>query len=87
MKTFKDLEFKPHPNFGSFNTQARLDFDNGYGISVVNGKMAYCNENEYEVAIFKNGSICYTTPITDDVLGYNSPENVTEIMKQIQELK
>ena len=36
MKTFKDLEFKPHPN-GQGGVQAIMKFKNGHRISVVGG--------------------------------------------------
>lgn len=42
--------------------------------------------DSYEVAVMKDGILCYDTPITDDVIGYVSKEGVTRIMKQIQEL-
>jgi hypothetical protein len=35
----------------------------------------------------KNGELTYTTPITDDVIGYLTPEQVTEKLIQIQDLK
>lgn len=81
MKTFEDLEFKP--GICGF-TRARMNFDNGYGVSVIYGPYAYCDENTYEVAVLKNDELCYSTPITDDVLGYQDREQVTEIMKIIQ---
>lgn len=85
MKTFKDLKFKPHKI--SSGIHARLDFDNGYSVSVVQGEFFYTNnQKEYELAVMKNGDICYDTPITDDVLGYLSKEEVTKYMIQIQEL-
>jgi hypothetical protein len=40
----------------------------------------------YELAIFKDGDICYDTPITDDVIGYLRPEDVTEVIQKIQKL-
>jgi len=86
MKTFKDLEFKNHPN-PSFSTQATMNFDNGYGASVINGYGAYCNDDTYEVAVLFEDKLCYSTPITNDVIGYQSEEEVSEIMKQVQQLK
>lgn len=86
MKDFNDLVFKVHPVFAG-GYQSRFEFDNGYGVSVVNGQGSYVNgPNQYEVAILKNGDLCYDTHITDDVLGYNTPEEVSRIMKQCQEL-
>lgn len=92
MKTFDDLEFDVHPArfsmFGKFSEQARMDFDNGYGVSVITGSGAYSdNEHPYEVAVMKDGSLCYDTDITDDVIGYCDTQKVTDIMKQVQELK
>lgn len=87
MKTFEDLKFIEHPNKPFFNKQARMDFDNGYGVSVINGQHAYCSDSTYEVAIMYKGSLTYNTDITDDVIGHQSEKQVTEIMKQVQELK
>ena len=48
------------------------------------------NETEWELAVGhgseKNWAICYSTPITDDVIGHLTEEQVTEVMKQVQEL-
>jgi hypothetical protein len=57
MKSFKDIEFKPHP-FGE-GLHGLIFFENGYGISVVRYKnpisesfSSYTsNDNEWEVAI------------------------------------
>lgn len=85
MKTFNDLEFKPHKSIKR-GFIARLNFPNKYGISVIFGNPLFrCSKNTYEVAILKNGHLCYSTPITDDVLGYQSIDNINAIMKEIQE--
>jgi hypothetical protein len=34
----------------------------------------------------KYSKLCYDTPITGDVMGYLEPEDITEIMKQVEEL-
>ena len=102
MKEFKDLEFKPHPSMDGLH--AKLNFDNGYGVSVVRFKIgsnpiigslaqndeygSYTdNEDEWEVAVFKDGDICYSTDITDDVLGNQTEEDIDEVMAKLQELK
>lgn len=88
---FEDLEFKPHP-IGN-GVQARHDFPNGYGVSVVRfnvgafGGSYGADQGLYEVAIMKDGHLTYETPITDDVLGYQSEENVENVMKQVEQLK
>jgi len=87
MKTFKDLEFKDHPN-GMGGVQAKIQFDNGFGASVVKTPFSYGGTRGlYELAIFgKDGDITYDTPITDDVLGYLSEVKVTETLAKIQAL-
>ena len=83
MKTFEDLEFK----FNEYGIQAIKSFKNGYGISVIKSKFSYGgDERLYECTVLKDGSLCYDTPVTDDVIGWCTEEKVTEIMKQIQEL-
>jgi hypothetical protein len=40
------------------------------------------------LAVLDNyGKLTYDTPITDDVLGYLKPEEVTDYLIQIQDLK
>ena len=89
MKTFKDLVFKTHPNLGHIGgVQARIQFDNGYGASVVRSQYTYGGDKGlYELAVFgKDGHITYDTPITNDVIGYLRPEDVTDVMEKIQQL-
>lgn len=89
MKTFKDLEFKQHPNSireYDMGVQARLDFDNGFGVSVVKGPHTYGGDRGlYELAVFKDGEIHYDNPIANgDVVGYLREEDVTDAMLVIQ---
>lgn len=95
MKTFNDLEFKTHPNCSG--VQAKLFFQNGYGISVVRFKSSYggfssytSNDKEWEIAVLKgteeDWGLNYDTPITGDVIGHLKDYEVTNVMKQIQEL-
>ena len=85
MKTFKDLEFKPHP-IGN-GLQAVMNFDNDYGVSVVkfNGSYGY-HRGLWEVAILYKDSITYNTDITDDVLGHQTEQDVTDVMGKVQAL-
>jgi hypothetical protein len=87
MKTFADLEFGPHPNGNG--VQARIQFPNGYGASVVKTPYTYGgSQGKYELAVLdKDGRLCYSTEVTNDVLGYLSPGGVTEYLRQIQILK
>ena len=100
MKTFKDLIFKEHylsksaKDFPSplkeqcLNAkQAVMDFPNGYGISVLLGECFYSNGvDTYEIGVIKDGALCYNTDITNDVIGYLSEDEVSKVMKKIQEL-
>ena len=87
MKTFKDIVFKTNPMGADFGITSRTQFDNGYEVSVVKSPYTYGGDKGlYELAIFKDGEITYATPITDDVIGYLRPEDVTEVMAKIQQL-
>ena len=48
------------------------------------------NDSEWELAVLKGNeeewNLTYDTPITDDVIGHLCEDEVTEIMKQVQEL-
>lgn len=91
--TFEDLEFKPHPYMRySFTQQALIFFANGYGVSVLIGGPGYeGGSTPYELAVLEGNAegfdLCYDTPITNDVLGYLTPEEVTEYMIEVQKLE
>jgi hypothetical protein len=88
MKTFKDLKFEPKDASEEYvGTKASLDFDNGYGISVITGYGSFTSTDKpYEIAVLKDGELCYDTPITSDVIGHLTAKEVTKIMKRIQKL-
>lgn len=87
MKTFKHLEFNKKSDNFDLGEQARLFFDNGYGISVITGHGGYSTEDKpYEIAVLFNNELCYTTEITDDVIGWLTADEVSEIMIKIQQL-
>jgi hypothetical protein len=89
MKKFEDLEFEKIED-APFQTgvKSRMVFENGYGVSVVSHTHSYGGRKGlFEVAVLgKYGDISYDTPVTDDVIGYLNPEEVTDTMKQVQEL-
>lgn len=67
-------------------------FPNGYGASIVKHMISYGHEDDlWELGVLvKNDDryyLCYTTPITDDVIGYLTDESVNTIMHQIFEFK
>ena len=87
MKTFKDLEFSSMVHYQD-GKQAIIYFDNGYGASVVCHEHSYGGkEGLYELAVLdEEGQLCYDTPVTNDVMGYLTEDEVTNLLKQIQEL-
>jgi len=86
MKTFNDLEFVPH--LMGVGIMSRIQFENGYGVSVVKTPYTYGGDKDlYELAVLdNNGNITYETPVTDDVIGYLRPMDVTDVMEKIQQL-
>lgn len=95
---FSDLNFQPHINYPDRGIAAKHFFPNGYGVSVVRFTTPYgylggsygAEEGLYEVAVLKgvedNWEICYDTPITSDVLGYLSEEEVEVLLYEIENL-
>lgn len=84
MKTFNDLVFKEiTPERG---IQAREEFKNGYGVSVVKGPYTYGgNDGLYELAVFKDGELHYDNPVAmGDVRGYLTEEEVDQLMMEVQ---
>jgi hypothetical protein len=62
-------------------------FDNGYGASVVSHLASYGGKDGlFEVAVLKNGEICYTTNITNDVIGWCDFDKVAEILERVKNL-
>ena len=88
MKTFQDLPFDSMNDGFMIGKKARMHFDNGYGVSVVSHNYSYGGRNGlYEVAVLdSNDQLTYETSVTNDVLGYLTEEDVTDVMKQVQEL-
>ena len=93
MKTFENLVFETHPMGNGF--MSKMFFPNGYGISVVRFKSpfgggSFTNGDQWEVAVLKGNhedwDLCYDTDITNNVIGYLTDNEVTEIMGRIQNL-
>jgi len=73
-------------------TQTVYRFDNGYGASVVQTPYTYGGDRGlYELAVIKfNGEdfcLCYSTPITDDVIGHLSENEVDNLLTNIESLE
>ena len=89
MKKFEDLEFdkisdEPYMS----GVRSRMMFENGYGVSVVSHTHSYGGKDGlFEIAVLdKKGELTYKTPVTNDVIGYLKPEEVTEVMEHVQKL-
>ena len=84
--SFQELEFQPHPM--GIGKQCIVQFPNGYGASIVQGQYTYGgSEGLYELAVFgKDGDITYDTPITNDVLGHLSEQDVEKTLLDIKNL-
>ena len=87
--------------FGKYEVKKRVDtyddifgigqwvigFKNGYEGSIITGEYTYTDkEHPYELAVLKNGELCYDTPITNDVIGYLTADEVGEILEKIEAL-
>ena len=86
---FSDLNFEPHPNWDG--VQAKYFFDNGYGVSVIKSSHSYGGSRGlYELAVLQgleeDWKICYDTPITDDVMGYLTTEDIDTVLNQVENL-
>ena len=88
MKTFKDLQFKGMTDLYMSGKRSIINFDNGYGASVVSHTFSYGGKDGlYELAVLKDGDLHYDNPVANgDVVGYLKEEDVTELLIEIQKL-
>ncbi len=90
MKTFEDLKFHPHPapwHAENGSIQARINFDNGYGASIVKLNGPPNDGIFYEIAVTDHeGKVIYDTPVTHEPVFNCTPTNVSDIMIKIQKL-
>ena len=92
LKGFDDLEFKPHSCFDEGKAvQAKLKFGSRdqFEISVVqnigdgSGLYGHEDDNTFEVAMWFDGrETMLPLSLGDDVLGYQSPTEITRLMHQ-----
>ena len=88
MKKFEDLDFKKLTDQYMSGVKARMMFENGFGVSVVSHTYSYGGKDGlFEIAVLdEDGCLTYNTPVTNDVVGYLNPDEVTEIMEEVQKL-
>jgi hypothetical protein len=90
MKTIKDFtSYIIDINSYNKGMQILFKFPNDYGISLVCHAFSYGNaSDEFEIAIAKfepdsdNWRVTYDTDITGDVLGYQSKEDVIDVIQK-----
>jgi hypothetical protein len=83
------MDFTTLPN-NELNGGIQYHFkaDNGYGASIVKHDFSYGGKSGlWELAVIgKDGHLCYDTPITNDVLGWLTDEEVNNTLQQIVDL-
>jgi hypothetical protein len=87
---------RPHINIDGA-TQRIYRFPNNYGASVIWGvdmtMLRADSDKPYEVAIIRfvdegdHYYLDYSTPLADDVFGYQNEEQVRDLLKQIKDLE
>ena len=78
---YKEIEHIPG------GIQAVIHFENGYGASVIKHPRSYGGpDGLFEIAVLKDGQLCYDTPITDDVIGWCDDNKVEEVLNSIKNL-
>lgn len=83
---FEKLEFGPHPNWEGAKI-AKLRFPNGFGASVITGGSSYTSRDcPYELAVITKAGLCYTTEITDNVLGWQTADDIDVLLGRIAAL-
>jgi hypothetical protein len=70
------------------NKRWRFKFPNEYGASVIIGPHTYGGtEGLYELAVLDpDWNLCYSTPITDDVIGHLTVQQVNDLCDRIAAL-
>lgn len=86
MVAFADLKFEETKRRDS-GVKALHKFANGYSASVIRTPHSYGGEEGlYELAVRRGNSLDYTTPVTDDVEGWLSEDDVTRLLREIEAL-
>lgn len=65
-------------------SRAWIKFPNGYGASIIKTSFSYGSPKApWEVAVMDENGVCYTTPLTDDVIGHCSEADVLRVCNDI----
>jgi hypothetical protein len=85
INSFEDLVFEPHANKMKGAVQAQHELPNGIMISVVGGQGLYGNgQSSFEIAAWHKGNHDFIMLSEyNDVLGWQSKEQVTEVIQKL----
>lgn len=97
--TFNDLVFEADPEneidtdwYDPTERSFHL-YDNNYAVSVIRGPYTHGGlKGLYELAVLymapdsSESELVYDTPVTNDVEGHLTPDDVTRLMKQVEAL-
>ena len=76
---------QPHPFDGGI--QMQFTYPNKYTASVIRHRGSYGGDmGLWEIAVMYGEKIVYDTPITNDVLGWQTDEDVEKVLQRIREL-
>ena len=74
-----------HESFGGIRRVYR--FENNYGASVICHEFSYSSKgHKWELAVLYCDDITYDTPITSDVIGHLSDQQVQDTLTKIDQL-
>lgn len=79
LKTFNNLRFRPRHTLENRVAEIK-DFGNGYGIEVEEHLAGY------DATILKNGEVYTKSYIANDMMTRLTADEVTEVMKKVQNL-
>ena len=68
--------------------QYEYSFPNGYGASVIKTTYSYGGDaGLWELAVLYQGEICYTSGITEDVIGHLTSKDVKSLLERIYDIE
>lgn len=85
--TAEVIDLRPYADL-AMRRMWRIQFPNKYGASIIGGGPGTWGDGEktFEVMVLYKGEPCDDTPIANDVLGYQSEDEVHDILKQLENL-
>ena len=86
---FGHLPTTTRPHASGEGVQHLFEFWNGFGASVVQGSGTYgATQGLWELGVLgQDGELTYSTPITGDVLGWQTETEVRRVLNRIQALE